>query len=329
MKCQSVELCWPGKLSASQLAAKAITSPFAPADGASIEAVNRVYQGDNLAVLRSLCHEMAGGIELVYIDPPFCVGKDFHTSGPAAKRELAFTDRWEGGMAGYLTMMQQRLWLMRELLSAHGSIYIHCDYRASAHLRLLMDEMFGAENLRAEIVWHYQSGGRARSCYAMKHDTLLLYSRGRKWTFNADAVSTLRGTQRRNHMKRETAADGRVCYSIKSAGKIYRYYEDELVAPPDVWCDISHLQQKDPERTGYATQKPLALLRRVILASSNPGECVADFFCGSGTTAVAAALAGRRWIVSDQTDLAIRTTQKRLGELPLLASAQYAVMRQG
>jgi site-specific DNA-methyltransferase (adenine-specific)/adenine-specific DNA-methyltransferase len=216
---------------------------------------------------------------------------------------------------------------MRELLTATGSIYVHCDYRASAHLRLLMDELFEPGNLRAEIVWHYQSGGRARSCYAMKHDTLLLYSRGPKWTFNADAISSRRGTERRNHMKRQTDPDGRVFYSIRSAGKIYRYYEDELVAPPDVWCDISHLQQKDPERTGYATQKPLALLRRVILASSNEGECVADFFCGSGTTAVAAALTGRRWIVSDQSELAIEMTQRRLGELPLLPSAQYRVMR--
>ena len=288
---------------------------------------NRIYHGDNLAVLRGLQGEMGGRVELVYIDPPFCAGKDFHTTKTAAKRELAFTDRWEGGMSGYLTMMQQRLWLMRELLSPKGSIYIHCDYRASAHLRLLMDEMFGAENLRAEIVWHYQSGGRARSCYAMKHDTLLLYSRGNKWTFNADAVSSRRGAEKRNHMKRETGEDGRVFFSIKSAGKIYRYYEDELVAPADVWCDISHLQQKDPERTGYATQKPLALLKRVILASSNPGEWVADFFCGSGTTAVAAALAGRRWMVSDQSELAVRTTRERLGEFPLLAGTGYTVVR--
>lgn len=322
----TVQLQWPGKLTPAQLSAGSESTSFASVQHSSEVSANRLYHADNLVVLRHLYHQQPGQLDLVYIDPPFCAGRDFHTTRTAARRELAFTDRWEGGLAGYLSMMQQRLWLIHQLLTPHGSVYIHCDYRASAHLRLLMDEIFGPGNLRAEIIWHYQSGGRARSCYAMKHDTLLLYSRGSRWTFNADAISSPRGSQRRNHMKRQTDTDGRVFYSIKSAGKVYRYYEDELVAPPDVWCDISHLQQKDPERTGYATQKPLALLRRIILASSDRGQYVADFFCGSGTTAVAAALSDRHWIASDFSELAIRTTQQRLAAYPLLTATQHTLL---
>lgn len=310
-------MSWPGKLSPAQLS-ELPRSTRLPAPAFAVES-GEFYQGDNLEFLRSLAATRGGEVDLIYVDPPFCAGRDFrHTSKLAAGG--GFTDRWDGGLAGYLSMMQPRLYLMRELLSPCGCIYVHCDFRASAALRLLLDEIFTPQNLRGEIIWHYQSGGRSRLTWAQKHDTLLLYSRGRRWTFNADAVATRRGRQRRNHMKRDVDTDGRYFFSIRSAGKIYRYYEDEPVAPCDVWSDISHLQQKDPERTGYATQKPLALLKRVILAASNPGELVADFFAGSGTTAVAAQLLGRRWLLCDASPVAAKTAQARLANVRPVAT---------
>jgi site-specific DNA-methyltransferase (adenine-specific)/adenine-specific DNA-methyltransferase len=303
-----VRLEWPAKLTTADLDAL-LTSPAPMPRPVHASDGGRLFEGDNLDLLRSLVTAKPQSVDLIYIDPPFCAGAEFKHRKAL---QGGFNDRWEGGLAGYLTMMQPRLWLMRKLLRASGSIYVHCDLRAAGALRVLLDEIFGEENLRGEIVWHYQSGGRGRLAWPHKHDTLLFYSRGEKWTFNADAVSSPRGAAKRNNMKRQQDADGRTFFSIRSGGKVYRYYEDDPVLPPDVWCDLSHLQQKDPERTGYATQKPLALLRRILLASSNPGDLIADFFCGSGTTLVAAADTGRRWLGCDSSTLACRTAAQRL-----------------
>jgi len=179
----------------------------------------------------------------------------------------------------------------------------------------MMDEIFGYENFLNEVIWHYKSGGRSREFYSNKHDVLLIYTKTKKYVFNADAIGVQRGEVTNHHMKRNVDADGRVYWTIRSGNKIYKYYEDDLLTPEDVWTDISHLQQKDPERLGYFTQKPEALLKRIILASSNPGDIVADFFCGSGTTLAVAEKLGRRWIGSDLSRYAIHVTRKRLLEI--------------
>ncbi|MEM8531354.1 MAG: site-specific DNA-methyltransferase, partial [Chloroflexota bacterium] len=166
-----------------------------------------------------------------------------------------------------------------------------------------------------QIIWHYQSGGRQHDQFSRKHDIIYWYSKTARWVFNKDAVGELRGAGKRNHMKRQVDEDGRVYFTIKSAGKVYRYYEDERLTPPDVWTDISHLQQKDPQRTGYTTQKPAALLERIIRAASHEGDLVADFFCGSGTTLAVAEQLGRRWIGGDVGRHAIHAARKRLIQL--------------
>ena len=182
----------------------------------------------------------------------------------------------------------------------------------NSYIRLVLDELFGSTNFKNEIIWHYQSGGRQEKLFSRKHDTILLYTKSDNWIFNADAVAEVRGSGKRNNMKKGIDPDGRVFFSIKSAGKEYKYFEDEKLTPSDVWTDISHIQQKDPQRVGYPTQKPETLLRKIILSSSDDGDLVADFFCGSGTTLAVAEKLGRKWIGSDLSRFATHTTRKRL-----------------
>ena len=290
---------------------------------------NKLIWGDNKFVLSSLAggdlaKEIAehGGIKLIYIDPPFDVGADFSmnveiggeelTKTPNVLEQIAYRDTWGKKENSYIAMIYERLMMMRDLLADDGSIYVHCDWRVSGYMRLVLDEVFGKDNFRNEIIWHYQSGGRQEKLFSRKHDNIFLYTKSGEWTFNGNDIGTLRGEQKRNNMKKEIDSDGRVYWSITSAGKVYKYYGDEKIIPADVWVDISHIQQKDPQRLGYPTQKHEKLLERIIKASSNEGDLVADFFCGSGTTAAVAEKMGRRWLATDLGKFAIHTTRKRL-----------------
>ncbi len=290
---------------------------------------NKLIWGDNKLVLSSLKNgplreeiEAQGGIKLIYIDPPFDVGADFSmdieiggetlTKKPGILEELAYRDTWGKGADSFIAMIYERLVLMRDLLADDGSIYVHCDWRVNSFIRLVMDEVFGKDNHRNEVIWHYQSGGRQEKLFSRKHDNIYLYTKSNKWTFNADDVGVPRGEKKRNNMKKGIDPDGRVFWSIKSAGKIYKYYDDEKITPADVWTDISHIQQKDPQRVGYPTQKQEKLLDRVIKASSNEGDIVCDFFAGSGTTLAVAEKLNRKWIGSDLGKFAIHTTRKRI-----------------
>jgi len=258
-----------------------------PGTGAGPEA--EVILADTTAAARRLAEERPGSVQLVYIDPPFNTGQDFFYRQPVgadgydggAKRQIAhvaYSDRYAKGRGGYLDMMRGVLASAHALLDAKGSIYVHVDYRTSAHIRLLLDDVFGEDCFVNEIIWHYRSGGRATRHYSRKHDTIFFYKKGPNYRFNAMAASKPRGKERRNHMKRETDEDGRTFYSTRSGGKLYRYYEDAPVFASDVWDDIPHLHQRDPERTHYDTQKPGALLERIIGVSSDPGDTVADLF---------------------------------------------------
>lgn len=290
---------------------------------------NKLIWGDNKLILSSLKNgplreeiEANGGIKLIYIDPPFDVGADFSmdieigdeqfTKQPSVLEELAYRDTWGKGADSFIAMIYERLSLMRDLLADDGSIYVHCDYRVIAYIRLVLEEIFGRDYFRNEIIWHYQSGGRQENLYSRKHDTILFFSKSNHWIFNADAIGEVRGDKKRNNMKKGLDENGRVFFSIKSAGKEYRYYEDEKITPADVWVDISHIQQKDPQRLGYPTQKAEKLLERVVKASSNEGDIIADFFMGSGTTLAVAEKLGRKWIGSDLGKFAIHTTRKRM-----------------
>ena len=266
-------------------------------------------------ITNALISEYAGMVRLVCIDPPFCTGETFTTKPVGSKQKLVvpvYSDNLN--FDDYMAMMRRVLTACHTLLAPDGSIYLHIDYRMSAKLRLLMDEIFGEANFVNEIVWTYRSGGRSLKHYSHKHDTILFYRKSPAVYFDINAVGTPRGPQKRNNMKRTVDEDGRVCFTIRSGGKTYSYYEDSPIYPSDVWDDIEHMHQRDPERTGFATQKPLALLRRMILASSREGDLVADFFSGSGTTAAAASSLGRRYLATDSSPAAMGMLRRRLLE---------------
>ncbi len=262
--------------------------------------------------VQALAAEYGGKVQLIYLDPPFGTGDTFHVRLADGKRAVnapVFEDTLPE--SEYLAWMRAVLTGCRALLSNEGALYLHIDYRMSAQLRLLLDELFGKRNFLNEIIWSYKTGGRSMRYYPRKHDTIFFYRKSAKCYFDITAVGTPRGPQKRNHMKRFVDESGRICFSIRSGGKTYVYYEDTPMYPTDVWTDIEHLQQKDAERTGYATQKPEALLSRIIRASSRPGDLVVDLFSGGGTTAAAASKLGRRFLAVDCSPFALYTLRAR------------------
>lgn len=274
---------------------------------------NRLILGNVARVLPALLPEFAGKVDLIYIDPPFMTGRDFMLGS-----QLAYSDKWDGSLDTYLQWLYETLAMLHTLLAQDGSMYVHLDWRVVHYAKVMLDEIFGyslnaeGPGFKNEIIWQYQSGGRARQHYARKHDTILLYTRSEQYCFHAERVGERRGAQKRNHMRKELDADGQVHWTITSAGRTYSYSEDSLMTPSDVWNGISHLHQRDPERTGYATQKPEALLERILLASSEEDDLVLDACCGSGVTPAVAEQLGRRWIACDQSESAISITRARL-----------------
>lgn len=276
---------------------------------------SRLYLQDVLSCMPLLIQEFSGSIQLIYIDPPFFTGKDYfhgYSDNPDNTGPLQdYSDKWSS-REELLQLLEEVICGCHELLSPQGSIYVHVDFRLAPYLRQLMDKIFGEKNFLNEIIWHYKSGGSAKKYFPRKHDTILFYRKGGKYYFNIAPLGVSRGRERRNHLRYNVDIDGRVYWSIRSAGKEYRYYEDSPVYPSDVWEDIPHLQQKDSERTGYATQKPEKLLERIILASSRNDDYVCDLFCGSGTTLSVANALGRRFIGVDKSPVAIAVTRSRL-----------------
>lgn len=220
----------------------------------------------------------------------------------------------KGSLLAYLVSMTLRITEIHRVLKQTGSFYLHCDPTASHYLKLILDAIFVANggDYRNEIIWAYESGGRPKQDFGRKHDIIFRYTKSRQWMFNSDDIRLSRQLTRHNHMKRGVDEDGRVFHSIRSGGKIYKYYDDEGVIPSDVWTEFSHLQQKDPERLGYPTQKPEALLERIIKASSNEGNVVLDAYCGCGTTIAVAERLKRKWIGIDITYQSISLMLRRL-----------------
>jgi len=289
---------------------------------------NRLIWGDNKLVMASSLEEFKGKIDLIYIDPPFDVGADFTMEVPIGDKKetiekdqstlemVAYRDMWGKGTDSYIHMMFERLSLMKELLSDTGSIYVHCDWRVNSMLRIVLDEVFGSDNHINEIVWCYSIGGKGDERFGRKHDTIYFYGKGGKRVFNAKDPHVVAARKPNSHMRLKIDSDGRE-YQEKTdtkSGKVYRYYVDAGAIPNDYWTDIEQLNWEDSERVSYSTQKPERLLARIIAASTNEGDLVADFFCGSGTTGAVAERLGRRWIMSDLGRFAIHTSRKRLIE---------------
>jgi DNA modification methylase len=269
---------------------------------------NQLYLGDNLALMAALLPQYEGCVNLIYVDPPFFTNRQFSArigrgedSRKPREWQLAasYADHWDN-LDAYIDFLYQRLALMYRLLAQGGTLYLHLDWHADAYARLLLDELFGAENFLNEIIWAYHGPSPIRSAFNRKHDTILVYTKGSDYTFNADAVrvpydeSTLK-----TFASSAKAGFGKV--PDLKRGKV-----------PEDWWYFPVVARLHSERTGYPTQKPEALLQRIILASSNPGDLVADFFCGSGTTPLVAARNGRRFLATDATFRAIHTTRERL-----------------
>lgn len=272
-----------------------------------------------------------GQAQCVYADPPYYTGDRFQfklrigregwTTGKRTLSLPAYDDFSSSSRETYLAFLKRLIQTAHRLLKKDGSFFLHLDYRANAHARLLCDEVFGEENFVNEIIWSYQTGGRSKKHFSRKHDTIFLYGKSQDRFFDITKVPAGKKKSQSNHMKRMVDEKGRSYRAIVSGGKTYVYYDDEPVYPDDVWADVSQMQQKDPQRTGYPTQKPMALLNRIIRCSTRPGDLVADLMCGSGTTLVSAAQNGRRFLGVDSSPQALSAARKRLRETAVQVAA--------
>ena len=332
---------------------------------------NKLIWGDNKLILSSLKSgalrkqiEDAGGLKLIYIDPPFDVGADFSMDieigeetfhkQPNLLEEIAYRDTWGRGTDSFMSMIFERLILMRDLLHANGAIYVHCDWRLTAQLRLLLQEVFSPSSFRSMVVWKSSPGHGDASLYSPMQNHILFFAKSRSLTWNEQYQPYTEEYLDQHYQKRDPDGrrfeddnltaygldgggytyewnghtklwrcpietmqklhdEGRIYYT-RTGGARYKRYLDEMPGSPasDLWDDISRLNSQANERLDYPTQKPEALLERIIRASSNAGDLVADFFCGSGTTAAVAEKLGRKWLATDLGKFGIHTTRKRL-----------------
>ena len=272
---------------------------------------NRLIWGDNLLAMQTLLAQgYEGKINLIYIDPPFWTGENYYakfmiegesvTKSPSVIERLAYKDIWAGGIDSFLDMLYPRLQLMKRLLADNGSIYVHLDWHCGHYVKVMMDEVFGRDNFRNEVAWCYAGGGIPRNEYPRKHDIILFYTKSKNWIFNIQYRPYSPGTIQRGRTK------------VKG-----KYAETGLrpegTPVNDWWADLGLVTSPtDYENLFFATQKPETLLQRIILASSNEGDLVADFFPGSGTTLAVAEKLNRRWIGSDFSKVAIQIIRNRL-----------------
>ncbi|MCY3721630.1 MAG: DNA methyltransferase [Candidatus Poribacteria bacterium] len=278
-------------------------------------------------------------MDLIYLDPPFNSNANYAAPIGSKAAGAEFKDTWTlddvdnawldlietkypalnriihaamtNSDKSYLIYMAARLLEMKRILKDAGSIYLHCDPTMSHYLKLVMDAVFGKGNFRNEIVWCYQIGARSKKQFGRKHDAILFYSKSKNYVFDSDAV---RIERQKTHMKVETDLEGRTWQVKKDAksGKVYRYPTDLGVLCPDWWVGIQQLNRNQKERTGYPTQKPLALLDRIIKASSKKGDVVFDPFCGCATTLVTADRLQRDWIGIDISEKAAELVVERI-----------------
>lgn len=289
---------------------------------------NKLIWGDNRLILSSLKNgpiraeiEKQGGLKLIYIDPPFDVGADFSreieigndsfTKKPSILEEIAYRDTWGKGADSFIAMIYERLSLMRDLLANDGSIYVHCDWRLSAYIRLTLDEIFGRENFRNEIYWYYYNKmpDTRKGVFPRSTDTIFWYVKDKSSPYKFEALEEPR--EKAVKQLKRVKQDGKMINARDENGNVLYQERTERVVD-NVWR-ISMLQPADKtENLNYPTQKPEKLVERIIKASTNEGDLVADFFCGSGTMASVAEKMGRKWIATDMGKFAIHTTRKRL-----------------
>jgi adenine specific DNA methylase Mod len=325
---------------------------------------NQLIWGDNKLVMSSLLAEYAGAVNLIYIDPPFDTGTDFShrvaigdaslTKLPSILEEHAYRDTWGMGRDSYLTMLYERVVLMHELLADEGLMFVHIGPNVTHLVRGLMDEIFGPEQFRNQVVWKRTSAHSDARTLGGIHETILVYSKGEQWKWHhlyvpyedwyVEQYYRYKDPDGRRFMSGDLGAAGlagggydyewkgvrrvwrvpeytmerldterRIFYTRNGIPRIKRYLDEAKgQALGDLWTDILPVVSWSSERVGYDTQKPEGLLERIITLASDPGDLVADFFVGSGTSAAVAERLGRRWIACDLGRFAIHTTRKRL-----------------
>lgn len=301
---------------------------------------NKLIWGDNKLILSSLANgplreeiEKEGGIKLIYIDPPFAVGADFGFNiaigGETAEKkqsiieEIAYRDTWGKGISSYLSMMYERLKLIYDLLADNGSIYVHIDWKVNAFMRLILDDVFGRESFKNEIVWHYEKWTANSNSFQKNHDVILYYSKSSKDIFNQqrEITENLKEKYEKGYLLGGGGgSEGLVVYDennpkvkeLIASGKYKVVYAKQDGKPISDVFRIPFINPVANERLDYPTQKPEALLERIIKTSSNEGDLIADFFCGSGTTAAVAEKLSRKWITADLGRFSIHTARKRL-----------------
>lgn len=312
------ELRWTGKRpyrSTQYYPAQLRESYGDPTDGPDRKPwMNKIYWGDNLQVMSYMLKEFRGKIDLIYIDPPFDSKADYKkkiklkgksiANDSSVFEEKQYGDIWSSDE--YLQFMYERLILMRELLSSKGSIFLHCDWHRSHHLRMLLDEVFGPSNFINEISWcYFGPGSPGMRQYNRKHDTIFWYCKAGSWTFNSDAV----------RVPHDEKTSGNFRVGLKGSGFVAETYELADGKIPEDWWEFAiagRYPNDGVKRVGYPTEKPYKLLERIILGSSNPGDIVFDPFAGSGVTQMVALQNSRRFIGADINLGAIQSTTKRL-----------------
>jgi len=262
---------------------------------------DRVVCGDAFEVLSQVSD---GALDAIYIDPPF--GTGLVQKG----RGLRYADRADDPDA-FVAWLTPLLADSRRVLAAHASLFVHLDYRAVHYVKIALDRLFGRDRFVNELIWCYSVGGKGRRGFGRKHDTILWYARSDDWAFYPDAIRVPR--RGGSHMR--VVLDGGIPVQEKTdrkTGRVYRYPVAAGKVPEDWWTDIETLNHSDRERTGWPSQKPERLLERILGAVTAPGDRVADWFAGSGTTAAVAQRLGRRFVTSDRETQAIDVCLARL-----------------
>ncbi|MHA1458131.1 MAG: DNA methyltransferase [Promethearchaeota archaeon] len=282
---------------------------------------NLLIWGENKSIIESLSPKFSNKINLIYIDPPYATGGNFESKtfigeGNTFEKKKAYSDIWDGGIDNYIDFLYDRLLLMKNLLSENGSIYVHLDWHVSHYIKIILDEIFGKENFRNEIIWAYPAASaKTRRFFIRSFDSILFYTKSNEYTFNDDPGIYMEYSDRVKFALKEDdkgmfyyrggSHDGR-----KLSQKVY--VTKKGIFPRDVWTDIPYIRANTLEYQAFSTQKPERLLKRIILASSNKDDIVADFFCGTGTSLATAEKLGRRWIGSDVAKQAINISCKRI-----------------
>jgi len=311
----------------NHLQTKELISPveiqYPPDQESKIEDTSRnlLILGDNKLVMKELLQKFSNKIDLIYIDPPFATGGNFPLKvnigdGEAFQVVPSYCDVWKGGMDEYLSFLHERILLMKKLLADTGSIYVHLDWHVVHYIKLMMDEIFGIDNFRNEIIWMYPAASaRTRNFFIRSYDTILFYTKSENYIFNDDPNIYMEYSNRvKNALKEDEGGKFYYRGGSHNGKKLSRkvYVKQDGIFPRDIWNDIPYVRANTAEYQAFSTQKPERLLKRIILASTNENQLVADFFCGSGTTLIAAEKLGRRWIGCDSTSHAINISRKRI-----------------